>query len=87
MHFLSKMLLCADIDALCRLLPELRSIRQHKIYHAAVLGFCQMSGERGGKRFEPSETRRGEIGLTVYFDRYSVKALSFWFRLRPWLYD
>ncbi|SPF47261.1 hypothetical protein SBDP1_640004 [Syntrophobacter sp. SbD1] len=46
-----------------------------------------MSGERGGKRFEPSETRRGEIGLTVYFDRYSVKALSFWFRLRPWLYD
>jgi len=32
--------------------------------HAAVVVFSHINGERGGKRFRPSETGRGWIGLT-----------------------
>jgi hypothetical protein len=46
--------------------------------HAAVEVFSHITGERGGKRFGPSETGRGEIGLTGHsLPNYSAEIQKF----------
>jgi hypothetical protein len=46
--------------------------------HAAVEGFSNITGERGGKRFGPSESGRGEIGSTGHsLPNYSAEIPNF----------